>query len=265
MIQQPKIREQQFKALKELHHSLYEVYVCYNGEEYVGGLMYAALVDIGGFRGALHGMRNPKNSWRLSDSTYFGNGLVEIGEKDLKLAQTLIKAGSEHCKFLRQINVTLDLNLPRYVWSEFDTYHYNTKNSTSTMHKLLNEDDLKDWDETPLDKLLSTRGEITVENFFFAKEDEFEMYCRIDTLNKIRRQYIESNSAEEKRHLIRRAKQLLPECYLQMRTVTTNYAELRNIYLQRRHHLLDVEWTLVCEMIRQLPYAKELILYGIEE
>lgn len=109
---------------------------------------------------ALRGMRNPKNSWHLSDSKYgictlsdFKNLLEEtilkycknprdeieydklykewhqniniysdnsfieyaaVGPKDLSLAQTLIKAGPEHRKFLRQIFVTVDITAPLY-------------------------------------------------------------------------------------------------------------------------------------------------------
>lgn len=101
-------------------------------------------------------MRNPKNSWDRSDSWYvcrYGDyGKTEansceescrcdcefcIGLNDLKLMQTLIRAGSEHRKFLRQMFVTVDITAPLYWWKEFDTYKIGTTaNSTSTMHKL---------------------------------------------------------------------------------------------------------------------------------
>lgn len=263
-----KTKDEQIVLLQKLYFSgWYSDYTYFQDDRYAGGLLYVGIVEVGGFKGALHGMRNPKNSWRLNDTEFSRfNGLpTKIGEKDLKLAQTLIKAGTEHCKFLRQIQVTMDLNLPRYLWSELDTYHYNTKNSCSTMHKLINADDEKEWKETLLDELLAGRGEITIDNFFYSKEDEFELFAIVERLNSIRKQYLETTSPTDRKHLRRRAKQLLPESFLQMRTMTTNYAELRNIYLQRRHHLLDTEWGVVCQAIRQLPFAKELILYGIED
>ncbi len=220
---------------------------------------FIELIEVSGVYGAMHGMRNPKNSWRLSDTSKDG----VVGENDLKLAQTLIKGGNEHRKFLRMIHVQFDLNLPRYVWSEFDTYHFNTKNSTSTQHKLLNNDDTKDWEETELDKLLCTRGKIVKENFFFDKELTFLMNDVILELNRTRYDFLHSKSSQEKKELRRKAKQILPESWLQMRTVDTNYEELRNIYLQRRYHTLDLEWGMICKFIESLPYAKELILYGI--
>lgn len=90
---------------------------------------------------AILGARNPKNSWNKSDSIFKGyNGKIEnteIGENDLKLAQTLIKAGSEHRKFMRQIFVSVDITAPLFWWKEFDTYKVGTvSNSCSTMHKL---------------------------------------------------------------------------------------------------------------------------------
>ena len=109
------------------------------------------------FEGAFRGMRNPKESWSLSDSLPInanGTWLTDdekkkeyflqygvnfnIGEKDLKLAQRLIKAGTEHRKFMRQIFVSVDITAPLYWWSEFDTYKVGTvANSTSTMHKIM--------------------------------------------------------------------------------------------------------------------------------
>ena len=42
-----------------------------------------------------------------------------IGPNDMKLAQTLIRAGSEHRKFLRQIFVCVDITAPIYWQNSF--------------------------------------------------------------------------------------------------------------------------------------------------
>ena len=76
-------------------------------------------LEVWGFRGAIRGMRNPMNSWHLSDTVNEGNNIV-IGDNDLSLAQRLLKSGTEHCKFMRQIHVWCDIDMPRYIWSEFD-------------------------------------------------------------------------------------------------------------------------------------------------
>ncbi|MDP4153813.1 MAG: hypothetical protein Q8865_10340, partial [Bacillota bacterium] len=89
------------------------------------------------FDGALRGMRNPLNSWSKSDSYFGSNDNYIIGENDLSLAQKLVKAGSEHRKFLRQIIVSVDITAPLYWWKEYDTYKIGTvANSCSTMHTI---------------------------------------------------------------------------------------------------------------------------------
>lgn len=92
--------------------------------------------EVFNFDGAFRGMRNPMNSWDLSDS-YTENGEFHIGERDMDLAQRLIKAGPDHRKFLRQIFVGVDITAPRYWWTEYSTYKVGTvENSCSTMHRL---------------------------------------------------------------------------------------------------------------------------------
>lgn len=213
-----------------------------------------------GFEGAIRGMRNPLNSWHLSDShvaisineinnCVAKDELFILGEKDLGLAQRLIKAGSEHMKFMRQIQVWADMNMARFFWSEMDTYKFNSKNSCSTMHKLLN-----------------PKNEITLDMFEFYEEDEDVVTIVVNRLNEIRKKFLASNINEEKRILKRRAKTLLFEGFLQLRTVNTNYAELRNVVLQRRHHQLKEDWQeCFCKWITTLPYAKELIFCGLED
>ena len=94
--------------------------------------------EVWGFEHALRGMRNPKNSWNKSDSYYDDNNNFVIGENDMKLAQSLIKAGSEHRKFMRQIFVSVDITAPDYWYKEFSTYKVGVvENSTSTMHKIM--------------------------------------------------------------------------------------------------------------------------------
>lgn len=108
------------------------------------------LTEVWGFKHAIRGMRNPMNSWDKSDSGECDGLCVEcqyldkncdvndyIGANDMKLAQQLIRAGSEHRKFMRQVFVSVDITAPLYWWKEFDQYKIGvTTNSQSTMHRL---------------------------------------------------------------------------------------------------------------------------------
>ena len=198
-------------------------------------------VETFGFEGAIRGMRNPMNSWERSDRTNYDNNFnLIIGPNDMELMLKLTKAGTEHRKFLRMIHVQFDLTAPRYFWSEFDTYHFNTKNSCSTMHKLL------------------TKEPITLDLFSYNKEDEGIMQSIVDKLNEIRLQYIDKN-CQNKNELLRRAKQLLPEGFYQKRTIDTNYEELMSMYFQRKSHRL-IEWREFCiYMYNMLPYFHKFI------
>ena len=220
-------------------------------------------VDVFGFESAIRGMRNPMNSWDKSDTEYklildskcsedvekaktCGNVLVEIGNNDLKLMQSLVKAGSDHSKFMRMINVTLDITAPLYWWKEFDTYKVGTvRNSCSTMHKIHSKE--------------FTLDDFSIDDFEFDDD-----YCEIslsDCFENIisdcemcRKKYIETGDKRYWQGLI----QLLPESYNQRATVQLNYAVLRNMYHSRKNHKLDC-WRTFCEWIETLPYAKELI------
>ena len=199
------------------------------------------IIDIFGWKGALMGMRNPKNSWNRCDSR-FDDELI-IGANDLKLATILCKAGGEHRKFLRMIHVQMNVYAPRYIWSEFDTYHFNVKNSCSTMHKLLDKN-------TP----------ITSSMFDYDDKDYEMINLIVDKLESLREDYnSEGSSGARHQEILTRAKQLLPEGFIQMRTVDTTYEELRNIYKQRKYHRLQW-WRDFCKELESLPYAKEFIM-----
>ena len=177
-----------------------------------------------------------------------------IGPKDLNLAQRMIKAGTSDRKFMRQIFVSVDITAPLYWWKEADTYKIGTvANSTSTMHKLASTpitfdcfemddfENLRVYDNEPYN----------TDTFVTDIWDDIIGYCET-----LRLRYNETKDKKYWKELIR----ILPEAWLQTRTVTLNYEVLRNIYFQRRYHKLT-EWHKFCEWIESLPYGKELITY----
>lgn len=204
--------------------------------------------EVYGFEAAIRGMRNPLNSWDKSDSyfdyNYSTGETIELGTNDLDLAQRLIKAGTEHSKFLRFIVVWADWELPLYVWKEADTYKFIEKNSCSTMHKI-------------------TSRELTKEDFEWDIMTD-KRRSDLENLNKKINDYKKFSSPLQRDIIFRFIVQDLPSSYLQKRTIVTNYAELRNVYKQRKNHKLE-EWHKICKWIEELPYAKELITYGIKE
>lgn len=220
--------------------------------------------EIFNFNGALRGMRNPKDSWDKGDSHYCqmddnvdcpdcklkdkNCGLCDfyvIGKNDMKLAKTLIKAGKEHRKFLRQIMVCVDITAPRYWWSEFDTYKVGTTaNSCSTMHKL---------DTYPI-----TRDMFEVDEYFPHNDS---MYNTIEMLEWLRNEY---NKTKDVKYF-RAMKQRLPESFLQKRTVTMNYENLYEFARQRSSHRIREWYRDMMMWIKTLPYADDFLFGGAND
>ena len=215
--------------------------------------------EVWGFEHALRGCRNPMASWDKGDSGYIDrrfNDQFHIGKNDLDLAQRLIKAGSEHRKFLRQIFVSVDITAPLYWWKEFDTYKVGTvSNSTSTMHKLASTSITKDCFE--MDDFEDVSD---IDTFGFVSDwwDNSIYY-----LEELRQKYNSTNDKRYWKELIR----ILPESWLQKRTVTMNYENVLNMYRQRKNHKLN-EWSgnddptkpNFCSWVLELPYAKEFFI-----
>ena len=269
--------------------------------------------DVWGFEHAIRGMRNPKNSWDRSDSECLFHALpnysyddpkaeeytrylddynlnLKIGPNDMKLMQALIKGGSEHRKFMRQIFVSVDITAPLYWWKEFDTYKVATvANSTSTMHKIqslpitresFEMDDHKFGLKIPITQKYAN----IPDDMFFEHDDMIDTI--INYMEALRQEY---NAIVEKLknpqgdpnyavELQKRAnwvwKELirwLPESWLQKRTITMNYENVRSMVHQRMNHKLN-EWSgkdddslpNFIAWARTLPYAEELIFYGNE-
>ena len=262
------------------------------------------------FENALRGMRNPKDSWHLSDSK-FGIAHLEdiehemrsiyeseddltaaykdhilyadenyaeyafIGPNDMRLAQALIRGGSEHRKFLRQIFVSVDITAPLYWWKEFDTYKVGTvANSTSTMHTIhkkpitIDNFEIDDYDRT-----LSMIDDVPV---------GLRVDCFINDLEQLRQLYLQYSDLAKNETDVNKKKELsilakkywkelirwTPDAWLQTRTVTMDYENLLAMCSpgQRRFHKLN-EWSGIDDnvltnfitMARQLPYAQDLL------
>lgn len=222
--------------------------------------------EVVGWEAVIRGMRNPLNSWQMSDSIFVEDGeyhdicgnsgpyngtvsdtetFFEIGPKDYDLMTSLRNAGTDHRKFMRMITVYLDITAPLYWWKEFDTYKVGTvANSCSTMHKIADK-------------------EFTLENFSCEHLSEPAISIlknTVEALNQARDLYLGYGGFKhqwgdwEKKHYWRQMIQLLPSSYNQKRTVMLNYEVLANMYKSRKNHKLD-EWHTFCDWIETLPYS----------
>ena len=176
-----------------------------------------------------------------------------LGENDLALAKKLSKAGTDHRKFMRMINVTCDVVAQLYWWKEYDTYKVGTvANSCSTMHKIAaKEFTLDDFSHEHLTDKWSDENELIAYNGEYNNAPRDVLEFTIDALNLYRIRYIETNDIKYWYDMI----QILPTSYNQRRTVQLNYEVLHNMYHARKSHVLD-EWVEFCEWIETLPYSE---------
>lgn len=246
--------------------------------------------EVVGWEHAIRGMRNPMNSWDKGDSVYcagrgpkcktcpydpgdynpchsanmFKDKLFIIGPNDINLMKRLWKAGTDHRKFMRMIEVYVDITAPLYWWKEFDTYKVGTVvNSCSTMHKIhAKEFTLDDFShehllnianiDDPCDVLFLNGTNIRVDG-------DGLLGLTINVLNHYRNQYLKTKDKKYWWQMI----QLLPSSYNQKRTVMMSYEVLANQYSGRYGHPLD-EWKRhkdgsyygFCDWIRELPYSE---------
>lgn len=206
--------------------------------------------EVLGMEAAIRGMRNPMNSWGLSDSETkpvgYGCGTrLELGSNDHRTMLKLAKGGPVHGKYKRMIQVYCDITAPLYWWKEFDTYKVGTvANSCSTMHKIHDKEfELSDFS---CEHLITDQA---VPTKVYSPMDA--LCVQITILNTYRELF---NSTGDKLYWWQMI-QLLPSSYNQKRTVMLNYEVLTNILASRKSHKLD-EWHGFCEWILGLPCSE---------
>lgn len=243
--------------------------------------------EVVGWKAAIRGMRNPMNSWEQSDSGHCQRDLArdcttcvhrdtgysactaghfDVGPRDYDLMTRLRNAGTDHRKFMRMIEVYVDITAPLYWWKEFDTYKVGTvANSCSTMHKIADkeftlgdfsyehlncEPHHRNWIESAaIDEDITSPHKVWMTPLDILR-------CTIEMLNAYRESYLETKDKQDWLQMI----QLLPSSYNQRRTIMLSYEVLANMYKSRKGHRLD-EWKTLLDWIKTLPYS-DLITGG---
>ena len=152
-----------------------------------------------------------------------------LTEKDWARIERLGKnpPGTGHNNPLKGIGVHFDLTATNKMWIEAERYNFFVPVSCqSTMHRLCK----MDLDKT-LIKYVDDRT--------------------IETLKELQDKYNETGAREGFLKLVYSC----PSGLLLTGRITTNYMQLKTIYLQRRNHRLP-EWQTFCDWIETLPYSE---------
>lgn len=198
------------------------------------------LIEVGGFKASIEGMRYPTKSNHKSDSHFscLNDGGMFIGPKDIKLATGLIKKGSVHCKFRRGCKAWFRINMPLAIWSELDTYSVGCDmiSSESTMYTLI-----KECANVNEDMFVDGTSQSTINAFRDYVDELTEKY------------------GSRKDIPIDIVKYALPSGWMQKRNRGFSYECLASMYRDRLDHRMP-QWQIICKSISELPYFKELIL-----
>jgi hypothetical protein len=165
-----------------------------------------------------------------------------LGASDRRLCSQLLKAGTDHAKFTRQIMVGLTIEAPGFWWKQMDQYRVGadvTTNSTSQMHTL-------------------GRRPLTPSDFDFDELNDPLVQEYVQLAERARLAWIDSGKKRGGKAW-RRLQAIIAYSWTYRRGVTLNYQVLRSVYHARSHHRLD-EWHRLCAWIESLPYAELLIL-----
>lgn len=165
--------------------------------------------------------------------TVMANNLLDPTDKDLKRAELLgtTGPGEGHDNFLNGIVVQFDLYAPLYMWKQIQRYHFlDFVSSQSTMHRLL-KFDVATQCVSDTDPVIVRRYQDLVADYNAAPD------------------------AAKWRTLVAS----LPCGFVLGATMTTNYRQLKTIYLQRRNHKLK-EWHDFCAWCETLPLFTTICL-----
>lgn len=161
----------------------------------------------------------------------------EVTEKDFARSVKLgsAKSGEGHDNFLKGILVQMDVIAPLYWWKQAQRYHwFDFISSQSTMHCLLKFDITNQCVEETNKDILKIVEQIKSEYFEIQEEDKERKVAKW-------RELVAST----------------PCGFILGASMTTNYQQLKTMYMQRRYHKLK-EWRVFCEWCLTLPHFAEL-------
>lgn len=218
-----------------------------------------------GIENAIRGARLSYKSGDKSDSGYICDGLKwKLGENDHNLLLGLSKKSDSESTFLRHMIISFDVTAPIMWWKQMDRYSVGkAQMSESTMHTLMTSLlNVGDFATDGIRELITVN---TPDNTYQIEYNETikNITNSINSLINIYKELKNNVSsdpqkADKLKEIERMVELLLPESYLQKRTITMNYTVFRHIYYDRYykpHKML--EWRQFCEqLLDNLSYVE---------
>lgn len=181
---------------------------------------------------------------------------LEMTEQDLKRAVKLgtVPTGTGHDNFLKGIIVQFDVRYPQYWTPQFQRYSFHDiVSSTSKMHRMTKMD---------IEKCC---------NKYVSRDAINNLQTYVDLFNQLesnKEDFVKEYGPEwykkEKYEAFMRVISNTPAGFEQAMRVTSNYLQLKTIYLQRKNHKLEEDWGEFCKWCESLPYFREFCLKEVK-
>lgn len=149
-----------------------------------------------------------------------------------------VPAGSGHDCFLKGVVVQADITAPQYWWLQWQRYHFHDIiSSESKMYGILKMNidvQCNEYVDAPVKEHLKS---------LLAAWNNIDIYL----------------DEKDKKDLFQRIIANTPMGLMLKARITTNYLQLKTIWLQRKNHKLQ-EWQVFCDWIEGLPRFKKIVL-----
>ena len=154
------------------------------------------------------------------------------------------RPGEGHDQWLTGVIVQFDLTFSNKAWVEAERYHFlDFVSSQSTMHRIARFDLNKSYNEYVDDRIVDIMREMV------------EDYNRLCDDSQVVLPEFKDQLEGEKREAYLRILYNNPAGFLITAGMTTNYRQLKTIYIQRKNHRLP-EWREFCGWIETLPMSE---------
>ena len=152
------------------------------------------------------------------------------------------KAGSGHDNFLNGVIVQFDLTFTNKAWVEAERYHFlDFVSSQSTMHRIT---------------------KFNLDEAYISYVDPRMIDIMKEKVNAYNALQEEIKNTENNAELVKKSAEMYleilysnPAGFRLTARMTTNYRQLKTMYLQRKDHRLP-EWRAFCKWIETLPPAE---------
>lgn len=232
-------------------------------------------------------LSKPYTSGEFEDKSADVNSIIFYdggSEADLTWADKRIKTakklgntnlGEGHSNFLSGIVVQFDIRYPVYWTPQFQRYHFQQIiSSQSSMHRItkMNLDESFNEYVTPEMKLklkimidvyneALSKGQKTLYKYKIKNKSTKGLLAVEFALEKVEETEIDNQILEYEKIAIEDLYMYIisscPQGLEKTMRVSTNYLQLKTMYLQRKNHKLK-DWKIFCEWCLSLPYFKEL-------